>query len=129
MAVKIKIADSGHGIQMPNLCVMCGTNQPTEFIGHELPQWTRVDKVTVRTYYLNFPYCRGCVDRFKKAGFFSRIKSAVDIKESAYVYGKMFRKKTLKYLVFEFENHRFAELFIQANRGITLANAIKTLEK
>jgi len=44
-------------------------------------------------------------------------------------YGKMFRKKELPFIEFEFQNERYGELFKQANSDILFEKVLVELEK
>ena len=44
-------------------------------------------------------------------------------------YGKLFRKKELPYIEFEFQNNRYGELFKEANSNILFEKVLAELEK
>jgi len=44
-------------------------------------------------------------------------------------YGKMFRKKELPFIEFEFQNEQYGELFKQANSDILFEKVLVELEK
>lgn len=43
-------------------------------------------------------------------------------------YGKFFRAKKLSYVIFDFKNNKFGELFKQANREILFGRVLSELE-
>lgn len=134
-SLKVRLWFVPHRIRVPtNVCVNCERNVPPfKMIATEV-KGARLDKVWRRVHYLNFPYCKACVDdlvkgRLKLKGSFFRKKMPVEASPvMVYYYGKFLRKKKLEYIDFEFTNERYGRLFTEANQDLLFEKVLAEAE-
>lgn len=110
--------------RIPQVCCNCGQNySPLQQIALETIEHTSRSGKHWRNWKFNFPYCTNCLSESKKGtSLFSIVKKEHAPVEANFVqskkYGKLFRKKEVKYLEFIFKNDRYGVLFKEANKDL-----------
>jgi len=127
--MKVKVLWNPTAIRTPNICARCAQNPPTQFIGTQIRELK--SHKSWQDHYLNFPYCSTCFqEESKGGGFFRRKKPAIEPTSVELTrVGKLFRKKEIYFVTFEFLNPRYAQLFREANKHILLEKTIENLKK
>lgn len=125
--MKVKVLWNPMSIRIPNVCARCAQNPPTQFIGTQIRELK--SRTSWQDHYLNFPYCSACFqEESKGGGLFKRKKSAIKRTSVELVrVGKLFRKKEIYFVTFEFLNPRYAQLFRETNKHILLETVIDNL--
>jgi len=81
------------------------------------------------TWVLKFPYCSSCLKDLKRRKIFKGKARAVDVSNvMTKKYGKFLRAKKLSYIIFDFKNEKFGELFKQINRDILFDKVFSELK-
>jgi hypothetical protein len=127
--MKVKVLWNPMSIRIPNVCARCGRNPPTQYIGtqiRELKSWK-----SCQDHYLKFPYCSACFEEESKgSGLFRRKKPAIEPTSVELIrVGKLFKKKEIYFVTFEFLNPTYAQLFREANEHILLETVIDNVTK
>jgi hypothetical protein len=133
MGVKVKVAwPAPGGLQIPRACANCGArNVPLQNIQTEVLEVTRISHTWRRhyTYHINFPYCQDCAKKeprfLKSFRNFGVDASMVQTKK----YGKLLRRKDLRFIELTFANDTYAQLFIEANKHALLDNVLAKLKE
>jgi hypothetical protein len=87
----------------------------------------------MRKWTFNFPCCMTCAgDEQKSKGVMDMLRRKTPAVTTSIVqkkkYGKMFRKKELPFIEFEFQNDRYGALFTQANSNLLFDKVLAELE-
>jgi hypothetical protein len=129
MKVKIALFFLRKSLLVPQVCCRCASNPPYGYDqidalvmggtwgGKYKGKWT-----------FKFPYCASCFEDLKRRKIFKGKARAVDVSNvMTKKYGKFLRKKSLGYVIFEFKNDRYGEVFKQANKELLLEKVLSEL--
>lgn len=76
-----------------------------------------------------FPYCMSFLEDLKRRKIFKGKARAVNVSNvMTQKYGRFLRKKSLPYLIFEFKNDKYGELFKEANKEILFEKVLSELK-
>jgi len=127
--MEVKVLWNPMSIRIPNTCARCAQNPPTQYIGTQIRELK--SRTSWQDHYLKFPYCSACFqEECKGSGLFRRKKPAIEPTSVELTrVGKLFRKKDIYFVTFEFLNPKYAELFKEANKHILLETAINNFTK
>jgi len=84
-----------------------------------------------QTFSYECPYCSACFkEESKSSGLFRRKTPAIKPTSAEPTrVGKLFKKKEIYFVTFEFLNPKYAELFKEANKHILLETLINNFTK
>ena len=115
--MKVKLAFGNilmRGFKTPNICCSCAKNPLSN---HDELLCLNKEGRMLYTNKFKFPYCYSCYEKLKKTLFKDRVRSVQVSNVKKAKYGSFLRKKTLRYIEFDFKNDPYAELFQQANQN------------
>jgi hypothetical protein len=127
--LKVKLAFYPFRFRTPQICCKCAENPPHGYDEVKVTEFTDWTTKRWNTWTLRFPYCASCLTDIKKRRIFKGKAKAVNVSiVMTKKYGKFLRAKRLQYVIFEFKNEKYGELFRQANRDILYEKVLAELE-
>ncbi|MFQ6080873.1 MAG: hypothetical protein ACE5OW_04300 [Candidatus Bathyarchaeia archaeon] len=127
--MKVKLAFYPSRFRVPQVCSRCAENPPQGYDEIKVMEFTDWSGKRWNTWAFKFPYCYSCFEDLKQRKIFKGKVRAVDVSNvMTKKYGKFLRKKKLPYVIFEFKNDKFGELFKQANQDILFDRVLSELE-
>ena len=133
--MKVKLAFYPHRLRVPQVCSRCASpNPPFQYVKEETTENLDWTGKRWRKWSFNFPCCMSCAgDEKKSKGMMGLLRGKKPAVATSIVqkkkYGKMFRKKELPFIEFEFQNEQYGELFKQANSDILFDKVLVELEE
>ena len=128
--MKVKLAFYPHLFRVPQVCCRCGENSPHGYDEVKITEFTDWTGKRWRTWTLKFPYCASCLSDLKGRRFFKGKARAVDASIiMTKKYGKLLRAKKLQYVIFDFKNDKYGELFKQANPDLLFDKILSDLKE
>jgi len=127
--MKAKIAFHKKNFLVPRICCRCARNPPYGYDEIKAMEFTDFSGKRWNTWTFKFPYCMSCLEDLKRRKIFKGKARAVNVSNvMTQKYGRFLRKKSLPYLIFEFKNDKYGELFKEANKEILFEKVLSELK-
>ena len=127
--MKVILAFNPHNFRVPPVCCRCGENPPQGYDEIKVMEFTDWSGKRWNTWTLKFPYCASCLSDLKGRRLFKGKARAVDVSNvMTKKYGKLLMKKKLSYVIFDFKNERYGELFKETNKDLLFEKVLSEME-